>query len=277
MTKMKYYTFIKLFFILFITGFVSLFSQSIDVSVRDTVIERGKTDSYAYINIKTEGISASSLSLDLIFNANVLDFKKGTYTSNIGNLKSLTVDCDLSDLQNSVLKLQIEPNDNISDLSFGVPCEGLAGNDTITMLTPSKIIINNIEYSINNSQPGKIIVRSSIVIEGITEGLFQNYPNPFSLSTIFPFGLNKDSKIILKAYSLNGRKIIDAQNFDKIFNVEVISQSNEVFDNYLEVTFKRGNYKLNINPLSWELSAGVYLIVLETGTGAYKSNFMFIK
>ena len=274
---MKFIQIFLLIFVSILVGFGNLHSQSIEISVRDTVINRGGTNVIP-IHFVPQNPIIGELNTEFIFNANVIDIKEiVAIVPDNGSVVINNYKFDLVDLNNAKLIITAHILQEVELVSYYIRIEGLAGADTVTMLTPVKATIDGVNITETNFKAGKITVRSSAVIPGITEGLGQNRPNPFSAWTTFPFGLNKDSDLSFAVYGMGGRKILDDDNFNEIFNVQIINEQGEVFDDYKGKILKRGNYRLSLHPNSWDLSSGTYFIVMKTESGVYKTNFMYVK
>lgn len=275
LTNMKYYILTGLLCFLIFIG--EALSQPLEVSIRDTTIDRGIRSSICTWFNPPGSYTGGKLYLEYTFNANVLNIDTVHYKDINPFVDSVSVEIDLSDLNNAILKISFDEKGNLGLAGLCLFVEGLAGADTVTMLTPTKIVIDDIEIKDVIYKAGKITVKSPSVIPGITEGLGQNRPNPFSDWTTFPFGLNKDSEISFSVYGISGRKLFDDDNINKIFRVQIINEQGEQLQDYEGITFKRGNYTLSLQPYSWELSSGTYFILMKTNSGVYKTNFMYIK
>lgn len=265
-----------LIFVIFIISYQGLCSQSLNIFRPDTTIDRGGLN---YINFifTPVNLSGKKLITEFTYNANVVDFKIADIKLINANAISISAENDLSDLNNAILRFTFEYSNNIAVTLFSIGCEGLAGADTVTTLQHFKTTLDDETINSTNLSGGKIVVRSSSVLPGIAEGLGQNRPNPFSDWTTFPFGINKESTISFAVYGLGGRKILDDNNIADIFKVQIINESGEMIEDYREKSFPRGNYRLSLQPYSWQLSSGTYFIVMKTESGVYKTNFMYVK
>ena len=253
-------------------------SQSIKINISDTTINRGGVNRIN-INFDSDITFGGIFYSEYTFNANVIDIKPWNPDLPKNEfVEYIELTTDLSDLKNSVLKVKIKFKQEVILKSyFVIEIEGLAGADTVTMLTPVKASLDSTNINLQNTRAGRITVRSSSVVPGIIEGLGQNRPNPFFSSTIFPFGLNVDSGISFSVYGLGGRKILDDDNITEIFKVSISNENGEITYDYKDKVFKRGNYELSLEPFSWQLASGTYFIVMKTESGTYKTNFMYIK
>ncbi len=254
------------------------YSQDIEITINDTTIQRGGSNR---IPIYFQSKSGLTGDIEFVFNYNayVIDIKDTSLTVPTNPfIDEVRIFNDLSDISNSKLIIKAKfASLALAGGGFYLVVEGLAGADTLTQLTPISVILdgNRIEDTKFNS--ATIIVRSSSVVPGITEGLGLNRPNPFSDYTSFNIGLNKESTIHFSIFSLGGRKVLDQDNLLEAFRISLINESGENITNFNTNKIPRGNYKLTIQPYSWMLSAGAYAIILTTESGAYKTNFMYIK
>jgi hypothetical protein len=275
---MKFLNVFIVFSALFLASLSCTYSQDIDLSINDTTINRGGIN-IIQINFASNGLNSNKFISEYTFNANVIDIKNNnTELAQNDYIDSIHISTDLSNLSESVLKISVLFKENFpSSGSINIAVEGLAGSDTVTFLTPVKALVDNIEIENVNFIAGRISVNSSIIVPGITEGLYQNRPNPFSDYTAFPFGLNKDSEISFSIYGHGGRNVYNQSKLTDIFKVAIIDENGEVINDFKDKILKRGNYKLTLQPYSWQLASGAYYIVMTTESGAYKTNFIYIK
>lgn len=276
---MKFIKYSLMYLLLAIGLSLVSYSQDIEITINDTTIQRGGSNR---IPIYFQSKSGLTGDIEFIFNYNayVINIKDTNLTAPtnpfIDDVKMFN---DLSDISNAKLTIKAKfiGSLGLAGGGFYLEVEGLAGADTLTQFTPISVILdgNRIEDTKFNS--ATIIVRSSSVVPGITEGLGLNRPNPFSDYTSFNIGLNKESTIHFSIFSLGGRKVLDQDNLLEAFRISLINESGENITNFNTNKIPRGNYKLTIQPYSWMLSAGAYAIILTTESGVYKTNFMYIK
>lgn len=262
------------FFIFAYTGF----SQSIEISVGDTVINRSKTV-WIPVNFKFDKpVLEGLISFEFIYNAMVIDIKEfNTQVPTNPIIESIIYSNNLNDLTKAILTVEFRLKQSTSLGTFYIELEGLAAADTSTLLTPVSAKLDSNDFQTSKFSEGLILVRSLSVVPGISEGLGQNRPNPFSDYTNFNIGLNKESKISFSIYGTGGHKLFDDDNLLSIFKVTFLNESGEVIEDYRSIDLPRGNYLLSLQPISWMLASGNYFIVLTTSSGVYKSNFMYIK
>lgn len=85
--------------------------------------------------------------------------------------------------------------------------------------------------------------------------LYQNYPNPFNQSTIINYYLPKDSYVSLKIYDALGNQVVELIN--KIQNA--------------------GSYQQTFNAEDYNLSSGIYFVVLSTENFYETKKILLIK
>jgi hypothetical protein len=159
---------------------------------------------------------------------------------------------------------------------FYLEVEGLAGPDTATLVTPIIIKIGGVEQQADFDS-GTISVQSIPVGPKLTEGLGQNFPNPFNAYTEIFFSVDSETKVSFKIFSLNGRNVFSSALNDDSFATEIYDDSgNEIVD-FREHVFTAGRYKMRLTPASWEISAGAYYLVMAVKDQVYKTNFIYYK
>ncbi|HQH57163.1 MAG TPA: T9SS type A sorting domain-containing protein, partial [Candidatus Marinimicrobia bacterium] len=84
-------------------------------------------------------------------------------------------------------------------------------------------------------------------------GLKPAYPNPFNPSVTIPYGLAEDGQMSLKVYNLRGEL------------VEVLISTYAL----------KGTYSYNWSPQN--LSAGIYLVRLQSGNHTSMQKIVFVK
>ena len=89
-------------------------------------------------------------------------------------------------------------------------------------------------------------------IKSIKTFTSQNYPNPFTKSTIINYGLNKDSRVLIQIFNMNGKVIETLTNDMK----------------------KSGNYEVHFNASN--LSTGTYFYNVKIGNDFNKINKMTV-
>lgn len=261
---------VKLLFVLTVQA------QSTRVELRDTSIARGTGNLvpvYGAIGAELTG----ELELSLRFNAYVIDVKRIITNSTTCLDASLTFSVDLSKIESSSLSVTSNSyRKPFTGVLFYLEVEGLAGPDTATLVTPIVLKVGGNE--IPGSFIGGIIsVQSVPVGPKLTEGLGQNFPNPFDVYTEAFFSVDKATKVSFNLYSLSGRNVHSVSLSDPAFITEIFDESGNIIENHNEHIFQPGRYRLRLTPYSWKLSSGAYYLVMTVQDNVYKTNFIYFK
>ena len=270
---------IRLFIIIF--GFYSYchvsYAQSI-VSVPDTAIPRGKIYSIP-ISGKIEQSGVDNIRIRLQFNARVINIKSATGSDNY-IMKCLTpklINPDLTNIDTATIDITC---DSISSSTAGIFCmidvEGLAGPDSLTLLTPIAIYVNEIPDLLATAKSGLIKVPGPLVHQRFPEWLGQNYPNPFSWFCFFPISIEKSTKVDFKIFTNDGSEVISSNSFWETIEIYKETGTGEVKINWHADLLERGNYKLHLIPDA-ELASGSYFLVMKTDNGIYNKRFLYLK
>jgi hypothetical protein len=273
---MKYLKLLLLLLITLISTSVLSFSAG-KLEIRDTTIERGRV-----YNIPIYGIipftSAKTIKIELDFDAMVIDIKKAIGDVNFGLQSDLISNIDISNLKNA--KIIISTSSFKNDFS-GIICElaieGLAGIDTTCYIVPVSMSLDNDTISDINLIKGKININSIPVEPKYLEGLGQNYPNPYFVSTTFPFTIDKETNVNFKLFSLSGKKLNEEADLNDIFQIVIYNENGNIVEKPDNFRFIRGSYKIVLTPFKWKLSSGTYFLIMKTDNGVYRMNFIYIK
>lgn len=255
----------------------SVYSQDYSVALPDTLIPYGKT----YL-VPVEGEIASQTSgkitLEFNFDGTVIDIKRAIGGSTLG-FHSSNIEVVIVGTSWKNQSIQINESDYKSSFK-GTLCfleiEGLAGPDSTTILLPTKFLLDGIELS-SGFDGGQISTKSPLINKMYPEGLSRCYPNPFSDVAFFDFNIEEDSKVKFKVFSSLGRLVETIPMNDKNIQYEIFNEKNELLENTDKLIFPKGSYKLRIKPVQWEFASGAHFVVMETRSGVYYSNFVFIK
>ena len=253
------------------------FAQSL-VSVPDTIIPRGQIYSIPITGI-IEQSNVNSIRIKFQYNARVIDIKSASgadyyimkcQTPNLSNPNFSNIDTATIDIS----------CDSLSSIKNGVICiidvEGLAGSDSLTMLTPIAIYENGILNSTATLKGGTIKVPGAPVYQRYPEGLGQNYPNPFSGYTFFPISIEKATKVEFKIFANDGGEVFsDDFNYESLQLYKVTNTGN-VKINRFEDVLEKGSYSLTFIPDAG-LASGSYFLVMLTDNGIYNKRFLYLK
>ncbi len=251
-------------------------TQSAKVELRDTSIARGSGNLVpVYGTIGTE--LTGELELSLRFNAYVIDVKRIITNATTCLDESHTFDVDISKLESSSLFVKSNSyRKPFTGILFYLEVEGLAGPDTSTLVTPIVLKVGGNEVP-GTFVGGIISVQSVPVSPKLTEGLGQNFPNPFSVYTEAFFSVDKSTKVSFILYSLSGRNVHSVSLSDPAFITEIFDEHGNQIENHNEHIFESGRYRLRLTPYSWKLSSGAYYLVMTVQDNVYKTNFIYFK
>lgn len=249
---------------------------AISVGLRDTSIARGTTNLIPiYGEIPSN--SVGNFELSVRFNAYVIDIKRIVTDASTCLDEQNTFSVDLTKIESASFEVS---SDNFKmpfkGILFYLEVEGLAGPDTATLVAPIIIKIGGVEQQADFGS-GTISVQSIPVGPKLTEGLGQNFPNPFNVYTEIFFSVDSETKVSFKVFSLNGRNVFSSALNDDSFVTEIYDDAGNEIDDYTEHVFVAGRYKMRLTPASWNISAGAYYLVMAVQDQVYKTNFMYFK
>ncbi len=269
----------KIIFRLFILIFtITLLQGQTLISVNDYNFDRGK-DSPILINGTINSQSTGSIELKFRFNAMVVAVKKIDGGNNFAiKDENPRMDVKFNNYTNAELTIK---SDNFTNIDNGNICqiilEGLAGTDTVTNFEPISVLINGIEQANAKFTSGKISINSSPIEQKFFDGLSANYPNPFSSNTKFSFTIEKDTKIKFSVFSNGGREAYSFPSESNTFSVKFFNSDGSIIDYPDKYIFKKGRYSMELHPIPWEVTSGVYYFVFKTESNVFKENLIYIK
>ncbi len=268
---------IKILYILCLLLPFSLEAATFELSVPDTLIPSGKIYNLP-VNGKINNAPQGNLSIILNFNARSLDIKS-IRGSNLSGLHDEIIAFKTIVHAWDSVDLQIETNNYSSDFSgnlFYMEVESLVGPDTLSRISLKEVRVND---SIQSSElsGGLIITTPPLVNQEYVEGIGVPYPNPFNEKAKIPFIVEKDSPINFKIYSYLGRLIDNFPLTKQNIDFQVFNNKNEEIFGIENKTLLAGNYYLTMHPKKWEVSSGPYYVIMETKSGVYKTNFIYVK
>ncbi len=133
----------------------------------------------------------------------------GTISStNVGGLIGMQIFCSAS---NCFWDTTSSGNDT-SALGIGKSTAEMKKQSTFTNATWDFTTIWSINSSVNNGYPylasnSPTFVEEAPIGTPRTLSLLQNYPNPFNPTTTIQFSVEKDGRVVVKAFDLLGRKV----------------------------------------------------------------------
>lgn len=258
--------------IIFIIYFNFHTTYSTEISISDTIIYQGENHKAKIPIIGTiNKQTIQSIRLVIIYDAYGLSINNVIGKNNFmmrsekpfffNNLEKL----DSAKLEIYDNNVQTLTNDTICILEI----EGLVSFDSIAYLKIDKIFIDEIEQNDFIPQIAKIKIIGTIIQPKFEEGLGDNFPNPFYSDTKIPFVVNNTTKIRFIMFTFLGEIIQDSWDDDNSIVLRYYDKNGEisgVTPNYL---FKRGDYILHINPISWRFASGIYILMMKTDFGVY--------
>lgn len=270
----------RLYLILLLIIYCSIASYSLNkVEIRDTSIQRGIFNNYIAIYGTIEQTPINSINLELEYNAKLILVKSVIGASNYAMKCSFMEPTAPTEPYETAI-LTIICND-VQAVNNGIICvleiEGLAGYDSVSYITPKKILIDGTEPQDKEYIKGKIIVSQIPIVQKFPEGLGKNYPNPFSSSTIFPFTIDKTTPVIFKIFSLRGEEVINNNDINSMFQIEKLTKTGNIKIDDLSKPLEQGSYIFIFKPIIWKFGSGGYYLVMETNKGVYTSSFLYVK
>lgn len=273
---MKY---LKLLLLLLVTLLsTSVFSISASIlQIKDTTVERGRVYSIPVYGSIPDS-SAKEIKIEFVFNAMVIDVKQVIGANHYGLPLDLAYNIDINNLIQSKITITSSSfKKNYSGIICELEIEGLAGLDTLCNIEPVSMLFDDVSPVGIDLIKGTIKVNSVPVEPKYHEGISQNYPNPYSYLTTFPFSIDQETGVNFKMYSLNGKRLNEESDLDDIFQMVVYDENGKSVEKPDSYRFTRGSYKIVLIPYSWKLSSGAYFLIMKTDNGVYRMNFIYIK
>lgn len=248
------------------------------VTVNDYSNDRGK-DFSVLVKGTIATQTTSMIEIKFRFNAMVIAVKKVVGGNNYSiKDENPIMDVKFNNYTNAELTIQ---SDNFTAIENGNICsiilEGLAGPDSVTDFEPISLKIDGIEQSDASFMTGKISINSTPVQQEFFDALSANYPNPFSSNTKFTFTIEKDTKVKFSVFSNGSREAFSFPSDSKTFSVKFFNSDGSIIDSPEKHIFNRGRYTLEIVPVPWEVTSGVYYFVFKTELNVFKENLIYIK
>lgn len=272
----------KIKFIVVTTFVLLIFAGAVNaknlIEVKDTIIPHGKTYLIpVYGEIDAPG--AKKLTVYFNYNGIILDIKSAKGGDNTGFHEAAPAFDTKAQKWDSV-------NINVSSSNFdktykGVICyleiEALVGSDSIAALQPYALVVDDVVDPNAEFKSGIINVGNPTVIQKYPEGIGFCYPNPNMWVATFNFNVQNESKVTFKIYNSVGVLVQTIPAEDDKIKFNIFNANSEKIPNPVDYLFKQGAYKLTLDLSSYPLGAGSIYILMETKTGSYKTNFIYIK
>lgn len=232
-----------------------------------------------FLNGSINHVSPNSIEIKIRFNSMVLAINKvdggAEYAIQDANPE---YNVDFKNFNNSELTIK---SSNLKNITNGKICkiqiEGLAASDTVSNFEPFSLVINGEVQTSTQFQTGIITINSSPIQPKFINGLSSNYPNPFTEKTRFNFSYENETELKFSIFSNSGREVYNYPNSKQSFEVKFFDNQNNLMQIPSNNKLNPGRYYVEIAPIPWEVTAGVYYFVLYIGSDAFKENIIYIK
>ncbi len=270
--KIKY---LALLFLLFSS--VDLLATDFKIQVKDTVIPSGRVYSIPVIG-QIPKQAAGRIGLSFRFNGLVLDIKSIQGAAQLGfNDEQINFTTNSSDWEQAVITLSSSNyKSDYSGILFYLNIEALVGPDTVSVLEPIELQLDGVSIGAELSK-GYILTTSPIINQKYPEGIGRCFPNPFTGDGFFKFNVEKESKVKFSIFSYYGRLVQTSSSESNYLEITVFNSKMQKIESPSDHVFDEGTYLLKITPLSQEMAAGLYFIIMETRYGVHNSNFVYIR
>jgi len=270
--KIKYLTLIFL-----LLDSVNLHSSEFNFQVEDTLIPSGRIYSipiFGNIPINSTGV----IEVSFKFNGLVLDIKSIKGSSEIGfQDNQIQYSMNSSNWEEAVITLNSSNyKSGYSGVLFYFDIEALVGPDTISIIEPISVRLNGTSIGAELVK-GYIRTTSPIINQKYPEGIGRCFPNPFTYNGYFKFNVEKESKVKFSIFNCHGRLLQSTSSMNNYLDIAIFNSSMQIIPSPADHIFQEGSYLLKLTPASQEMSAGLYIIVMETRYGVHNSNFVYIR
>ncbi len=252
-----------------------IFSQS-SVIVPDGDTPRGYVSEILVIG--TIPGPVSEIQIKFRYNAQLLDIKKITGGAGFAFAgPDITFNNNMAIMDSAIITIigsNVQPVEN--GTIFVVEIEGLAGPDSIAILEP-------IELKVNGDKPDSIVYipgRMRIgdpVFQRFPENLGLNYPNPFNFNTIFPFSINKKTKVKFYIYAIDGKLVQEIPSDSPMIEYYLFDSNGKPMKDAINNSFEMGTYEIELIPINWKVAKGIYFLVMETSIKIYHRTFVYMR
>lgn len=259
-----------------ILGRFTLLSQE-KIEIKDTVLYRNGSTYIlpVYSNISLQ--SVQNLKLKIKFNHLLVDIT-GIQAGSEYGIKETNSFFSINTENFIESYLEITASDFNSDYSgilFGIQLETLAGPDSIAIISPIEITINDEINTAISLLQGKIMIGLP-VYPIINEGIQEIFPNPFAYKGTVQFSIKDDTYVKFFIYSSNGR-LIGSIPGETAFKYDFYDKKNNHIPEIKNYNFTRGYYKFTFEVINWKFSSGLYTLVMETNRGVYEAKLLLLK
>lgn len=266
---------IKLFTTLIIILFTKSLFADAELRINDTTLAKGVEHRIDLIGTIPE--VNGQLAIKIKYNALLLDIKEveGSIDHAIKEDNPEFIN-NMSELENSVLIVNSNNYTNVNNSKIcTIVLEALAGPDSLAVMEPLELTINDKEPEGTIYISGTFFIGSPI-FEKYKESMSYVRPNPFNSSTVIPFTLSKESNVEFRIFTMGGR-LVDKLPGSTLSKYMLIDESKKEINLKIEERLPKGSYSLSYTPDRWELSQGVYYIVMKGSQGTYLRTMMYIR
>ena len=267
-----------LYAIILIFGFGSVLFGQNSLSIDNYQKQRGVSFDI-FLNGTLNSSSANTIEIKIKFNSMVLAVNKvegGSEFAIQDNNPEFNI--DFKNFNNSELTIK---SSNFKNINNGKICkiqlEGLAATDTVSNFEPIQLKINDEILNQTQFQSGIITINSTSIQPKFINGLSANFPNPFTEKTKFNFSFENETELKFSIFSNSGREVYNYPNSQRCIEVKFFDSQNNLMQIPSNNKLNPGRYYVEISPLPWEVTAGVYYFVLYIGNDALKENIIYIK
>lgn len=259
--------------------FLLLFSfqakAQVSIDIPDTVVFRGE-DQTIILPVEVSGLPQQ-------FETIVAEFK---YDSRILNLtpepdaNAIMAEPELqpgnfTPLDSALITVSDNNANSSGSFLMNFRVEGLISSDSIAYILPHSLTVDGEQLEIVENS-AEVIVRGDPIFKTPTEGLGQNYPNPFMEYTLMEFTVKEPTRISFSMYSSFGEKARISDEEGKDVEIRIYQDGTRI-ENYRDQIFQEGSYDLQIIPSQARFSSGIYFVVMETNNSVYNKAIIYKK
>lgn len=256
-----------------------------NISLVGQELQRGKSQLIpVFGDLKTLNVlNSDEIKIKFSFDPRLLHFdsiktSNNTYLSEIAKFNVVyTTLPELSELECSFKGKNENYNLSlVNDTLFYLSVEALVGSDSLAVLSPLSLNINN--TTVENVELNPATYKIGFPIFDILKETVGNfYPNPFGSYTEIKVKLVKDSRITLAIYSINGKLISEFPNSENNVKYLLSNSNNDIINYKEELILKEDEYKISIDPDPFIVSSGAYIVYIKINDNLHQLNFIYQK
>ncbi|MFP4529097.1 MAG: hypothetical protein ACLFQX_11130 [Candidatus Kapaibacterium sp.] len=266
----------RLIYLLLFFAAASGIRAEINININDTTLVRGidyRIPVYADLN-ESEG---GELEIGLRYSGVMLHIKSvAAGTQYLMQCDPPQYSTDLSIPERAALTVACGDLSAGAGELFAINLEGLAGPDTLTWLVVEYVKING-EIVSDLPDSALITIPGSPVQQTFPENIGLCYPNPFGYEARIPFSISKTTDVSFYIYNLAGEKIQQIPGENDRLRYHIIDSEGNSQEGQEKIELARGKYTLYFEPDILRMSMGMYVVIMKTESGVYRTNFMYIR